>query len=329
MSPTFSVLIPSYNHAKFLPTCIESVLAQTTGDWEVVLVDDGSSDDSIKIARSFADPRIQVHSNPENLGTYGTLNRALSLARGTYVAILDSDDAWLPEKLEAQREALNRSPEALVCYTLGSEVDESGSVLKGPEDVHSCWPTSETQSLLPYLLEENRVLASSAVFVRTAVAFHPDLRYSGDWVALLEACRRQCACVPRDLSRWRQHGSNTFRRSPGQVCEEIRVRRSILGSEHMWLGTGMPAHEIRSGLGRCARHLAALEVLCGSVASARRSALRGLKLAPGRRSLLRLAATMVPLAQARAKLWPGEPGMDPCPRFTEVRWSAQEPREPR
>src|SRR5579884_4335685 len=102
--PAVSILIPSYNHGPFLRECLRSVQEQTLGDWELIVVDDGSSDDSVDIAREVAatDPRIRVFVNDVNLGTYGTEQRALDRSTGRYVAVMNSDDRWAPEKLARQ-----------------------------------------------------------------------------------------------------------------------------------------------------------------------------------------------------------------------------------
>src|SRR5690349_16573876 len=118
--PDVSVIVPSYNHSVFLRDSIESVLAQTFNDWELVIVDDVSSDDSVEVARSYQDPRIRVVVNESNLGTYATLNQALDLAEGNLVGVLNSDDFWAPTKLESQVEAMAEVPEASFSYTYGT-----------------------------------------------------------------------------------------------------------------------------------------------------------------------------------------------------------------
>jgi glycosyltransferase involved in cell wall biosynthesis len=150
MSPHVSIVIPSYNHAPFLRACLESVRVQTFEDWEVILVDDGSTDDSLEIARDFGE-RVRIFRNERNLGTYGTQQRGLEEARGESVAILNSDDLWHPEKLASQVHLLESHPEVPYCYTLGWMVDESGAERRG-EDVHADWPTEPVQEVLPRLL---------------------------------------------------------------------------------------------------------------------------------------------------------------------------------
>lgn len=305
MRPVVSVLCPSYNHAPFLRACLGGVRAQTMTDWELILVDDGSRDASVAIAREMAaeDNRIQVHVNEANLGTYGTEERARAMARGQYVAILNTDDLWEPTKLARQTELLEANPACGFCYTLGWKIDENG-VVDTSEDVHENWPREPVQELLPWLLYENRVLASSALFRAGAARFDPSLRYSGDWVALLgPAYRGAVTCVPERLNYWRMHSHNTFVRSARQVHEEVRVREAILAAN--WYVARLPEGEIRRGLGRNALNLAALEILRGNRMAAIRHALAAVRLSPERRlTVRRLAAVMLP--NARERLWPGD-----------------------
>src|SRR5687767_10562470 len=110
--PQVSILIPSYNHGRFLRTCLATVRAQTFTDWDAIVVDDGSTDDSVVIAEQLGadDPRIKVYQNPQNLGTYGTEQAALEKSESPYVAVLNSDDLWHPKKLEAQVAQLEADP---------------------------------------------------------------------------------------------------------------------------------------------------------------------------------------------------------------------------
>lgn len=302
-----SIVCPSYNHAPFLRAGLAGVRAQTLEDWELILIDDGSTDDSVAIAHEVAaeDSRIGVFVNEANLGTYGTEARARAMARGRYVAVLNSDDLWEPEKLARQFELLERNPSCGFCYTLGWKIDENGHVDES-EDVHMDWPTEPTQELLPRLLYENRVLASSVLFRAEAARFDPSLRYSGDWVALLGPAREGAvACVPERLNYWRMHSNNTFVRSAKQVHEEVRVREAIMAAASRWFVPRLPAAEVRRGLGRNALNLAALEILRGNRTRAVTHALDAVRLLPERRvAIRRLAAVLLP--NARQRLWPGD-----------------------
>lgn len=309
--PKVSILIPSYQHAAFLPACLDSVLSQTETDWELVLVDDGSQDSSVENARAYAqkDPRIAVHVNETNRGTYGTLQRALELSQADLIAVLNSDDLWHPEKLTQQLRTLENHPDASCCYTLGWMVDERGTVIE--EDVHADWPTGEIQDLLPHLLRENRVLASSVVFRRQGLNFHPECRYSGDWVALLEAVTRGPAtCVPDRLNFWRQHSTNTYRRSLKQVAEEIWIRQAIEDVGPAWMPEGL-SDAARLQLAMNAINLQALWVLLDDGAKAR-AAVNSAKKWVSESPVIRKRAMLsgLPMALQRRRLWPGEPPLE-------------------
>ena len=104
MNDLVSVIMPNYNGEKFLAETIESVLAQTYSNWELLITDDCSTDGSVALIRSFAekDPRIKLFVQDENRGAAEARNRSLREANGKWIAFLDSDDLWLPEKLERQ-----------------------------------------------------------------------------------------------------------------------------------------------------------------------------------------------------------------------------------
>ncbi|MCG6137407.1 MAG: glycosyltransferase [Nostoc sp. LLA-1] len=100
MNPEVSVIIPAYNTAAYISQTIESALGQTLKNIEVIVVDDASTDETPEVARSFTDERLKVFVNPQNLGVAATRNRALKEAKGRWIAVLDSDDWYAPERLE-------------------------------------------------------------------------------------------------------------------------------------------------------------------------------------------------------------------------------------
>jgi glycosyltransferase involved in cell wall biosynthesis len=296
-----SILLPSYNHAEFLEQCLNGVIEQSFQEWELIAVDDCSSDRSVEVLQEQEDPRIQVHVNPRNLGTYGALDRALSLAKGEYVAVLNSDDWWLKDKLRLQLELLEANPDLPFAYTSGRPVP--GGAAQQPEH----WPKDSIQELLPFLLAENHVLASSVLFRRSSASFRPELRYSGDWTALLGPSRDGAVgFIDNPLTMWRQHDRNTYRRSPGQVDEEIRLREGILAAEAYWRVPRLPSSAINHGLSECACHLSALYVLQGRMPEARKAARMGLRFHPSKRTLRRLSIVSLSGVSARKSLWAGE-----------------------
>ena len=307
MAKRVSVIVPSYNHASYIKPCLESILAQDYNDTEIIVVDDCSSDDSVKIAQSIDDPRIQVRKNSKNLGTYATQNRAMDLASGDYVAVLNSDDLWKPAKLRKQIELLEKNPDAKFCYTLGDQIDEQGNPLK--VDQHLNWPKTWRHDLLPFLLSSNRLLASSVVFRKGDVRFEESLRYSGDWWAWVHLAQEGDAlCVPEPLVSWRQHPSNSYTRSAPVTLEEIRVRRAILAGKKRWLTArpkDLPA--IKKGLSDCAIDLSALYVLVGQMRLAMAAASLAMTLFPSNSvAQRRFALSIMPGSMARKRLWRSE-----------------------
>ena len=102
MNDLISIIMPAYNSGKYISDSIKSVIAQTYSDWELIITDDCSTDNTVKIIKSFSDSRIKLLKNKRNSGAAESRNYALRKARGRWIAFLDSDDVWLPEKLEKQ-----------------------------------------------------------------------------------------------------------------------------------------------------------------------------------------------------------------------------------
>jgi len=113
--PLVSILLPVYNGEEYLWEAIQSVLAQTFRDFELLVIDDGSSDRSLEILNGFQDPRIRVVENVRNQGLPGTLNRGISLARGKYIARMDCDDVCVPRRLEWQVTFMEEHPKIGLC----------------------------------------------------------------------------------------------------------------------------------------------------------------------------------------------------------------------
>ena len=125
-----SVIMPAYNCADYIGKSIDSVLGQTYRNWELVIVDDCSTDGTYRIAQSYADKdkRIKVHRLDENSGAAVARNKAADLSGGYYLAFLDSDDLWKPEKLERQIGFMEMNDYLFSCTAYG-KVDEHGSIL--------------------------------------------------------------------------------------------------------------------------------------------------------------------------------------------------------
>lgn len=149
MRDLVSVIMPSYNTADFICRTIESVLAQTYENWELIIVDDHSTDETDNVVAQYTDPRIQYVKNETNSGAAISRNRALRMAKGRWIAFLDSDDLWMPEKLEQQIRFMEEGGYHF-SYTAYREIDEqnkaNGVCVYGPKKITKggmyryCWP---------------------------------------------------------------------------------------------------------------------------------------------------------------------------------------------
>lgn len=131
--PMVSVLMPNHNGGRFLAKSIDSVLSQTFQDFELIVVEDGSTDDSAAILAGYTDPRLRVITLAQNEHICYALNIGLQQARGTYIARLDSDDCWMPDKLEKQIGYMLSHPECGASFTWVEVVDEEERLLSREE----------------------------------------------------------------------------------------------------------------------------------------------------------------------------------------------------
>ena len=129
MNSLVSIITPSYNSSKFINDCVNSVFSQTYKNWEMIIVDDVSTDRSVDIISTFCkqDARIQLHQLLDNSGAAIARNKAIELAQGTFIAFLDSDDLWLPKKLEYQLDFMLKNKYSL-SYTSYEIINEEGNL---------------------------------------------------------------------------------------------------------------------------------------------------------------------------------------------------------
>ena len=124
-NPVVSVVIPTYNRARTVGNAIQSVMAQTFGNWELLVIDDGSVDDTRVVVSAFRDTRLSFHRLDRNRGQSAARNTGINLARGTYVSFLDSDDEWFPEKLAREVAAFEAGGEAVGLVYCGKGLFDS------------------------------------------------------------------------------------------------------------------------------------------------------------------------------------------------------------
>lgn len=201
-NPLISIITPVYNSEKFLEAAITSVQNQTYANWQLILVDDASKDRSEEIAREFynEDSRIIYEKLPVNGGPAVSRNRAIELSTGQYIAFLDSDDFWAPDKLEIQLEFMQKH-NCDVSFTSYLQVDEDGNSL-GKRVI--------AMPSLPYekLLRNNYVGNLTGMYRSETIGkvFSPQIRKRQDWGLWLEAIKRSgkpAMGIPLDLSFYR------------------------------------------------------------------------------------------------------------------------------
>jgi len=127
MAPKISVVMATYNHAPFVAQSIQSVLNQSFADFEFLISDDGSSDSTSDVVGRFSDPRLHFDPNPVNRGACTVTNELIQRARGEYVAVINSDDYWAPDKLEIQLDFLERHPDHAAHFTGTIFIDKTGA----------------------------------------------------------------------------------------------------------------------------------------------------------------------------------------------------------
>ena len=205
MNELVSIITPCYNSEKFLDECISSVLNQTYKNWEMLIVDDNSSDNSCSLINSYSkrDDRIKPLFLNENLGPAMARNNAITNAKGKYIAFLDSDDIWLPEKLEVQINFMKKNN----C----SFVFSSYSVISDDEKPKYTISVPETITYKRYL--KNTIIGCLTVMLDKEKFKNikmPNLRSSHDmatWLNLLKECG--CAYgIQQKLAIYRDHKSS-------------------------------------------------------------------------------------------------------------------------
>ncbi|KIG07752.1 glycosyl transferase family 2 [Burkholderia sp. MR1] len=226
-TPRVSIIVTSYNYARFIGEAIDSVLAQTFESWELIIVDDCSSDDSWEVISRYKDDRIHAIRLEQNLGACACYNTAFGLARGEFIASLDSDDAFADTKLAEQVAFFDDNPDATVCGTYLEEVDDASERVGSENLLYAPWFNKEWDLNDPATWVWENHLCHSSTLVRKSLhdhvgLFRPDLTYTPDWNFWIRALvgGAKFHVLPRALTRYRSHGNNITHRDPSAVTWE-------------------------------------------------------------------------------------------------------------
>lgn len=207
-----SVVIPAYNAMAYLPDAVQSVLMQTFTDFEVLIVNDGSSDNLVQWAKSITDKRVQLISQARQ-GVSVARNTGISKARGEYIAFLDADDLWQPTKLAKQVEFLDSHSLVGLVSTWVTLIDEQGKFLSAAK---LCF---KPNNIWQQMLEQCLISCGSVPMVRrscfeTVGLFEPSLQFGEDWEMWTRiAARYDFGLLEECLVSYRQHSKNASRRA--------------------------------------------------------------------------------------------------------------------
>jgi glycosyltransferase involved in cell wall biosynthesis len=252
-SPIVTVLMPVYNGQAFLEQAIDSILEQTLSDFELLIIDDGSTDGSPEIIAGYDDRRLRVVRNERNIRLVGALNRGLALARGRYLARMDSDDISLPTRLERQVGFLESNPEIGACGSWVATIgDGNGSVWKYAEGAEEI----RCRLLFSSALAHSTVCMRRDWFARNGLQFDEAYPHAEDYELWRRASEKfPLANIPEILVRYRIHEASVSRRQREIQDETVRrIHReglSRLGldpsdeelSLHRWIALGGRAGE--------------------------------------------------------------------------------------
>jgi glycosyltransferase involved in cell wall biosynthesis len=206
-APEVSVLLPVYNGERFLAATVRSLLEQTFRDFEIVAVDDGSTDGSVQLLRTFSDPRIRIERNPRNLGLIETLNRGIELCRGEFIARMDADDVALPTRLEKQVTYLRQHPECVLVATNRETINDRD------EPVSTFNRPATDGRLVRWKLLTGNFITHPTVMLRSNALprplFHERYRHAEDYAAWLELLSvGELEVLPEKLLKYRFHGQS-------------------------------------------------------------------------------------------------------------------------
>lgn len=238
-SPRVSVIIPAYNHEKFVAQAIDSVLQQDFQDFEILITDDGSQDRTAEIIRGYTDPRILFFPFEENQGACAVANHALERVRGEYVAILSSDDVFMPEKLGIQVAFLDSRPDLGAVFTEPLFIDENGHPFEDPShpytDLFNQPNRSRFEWLNHFFYKENclchpTILIRSECY-RTIGTLNPCFAQLPDFEFWVRLCQHyEIHILPEKLLQFRilpRHG-NTSGPRPEVISRASWEHRQVL-----------------------------------------------------------------------------------------------------
>jgi glycosyltransferase involved in cell wall biosynthesis len=243
-APTVSVVIPTYNHRAYVLQTLDSVFAQTYADYEIIVVNDGSPDDTAELLRPLVEAgRIRYIEQP-NAGMGAARNRGIAEARGRYIAVLDDDDLWPPDKLAWQVEALENRPHAVLAYGRSALIKPDGSIY-----VHE-YPDFPSGEVYTQMLEKSWLISPGMALMRADTmrrlgGFDPKIWGADDWDLYIRLAREgEFVFEDRVSLFYRMHPENASRR------HVIRLANNFFRTVHKHAGWNvrLMSRQLRFGL---------------------------------------------------------------------------------
>jgi len=241
--PRLSVVLPNYNHARYLPACLEAILRQSVQPFEIIVIDDASSDNSVEIVEGFAKTHghIRLIRNERNQGVVAGMNRGLEIAQSEWIYYAAADDQVLPGLFEKSLRLLAEHPDAALCCTIGDwrEIETGFN-----------WHVSVGMATRPCYLSpadlvnlERRdklmIASHTAIMRRSAIrgagGFIPELKWHCDWFAMYVAAFRHGICfVPEPLALFNIHASSFYKGRDREAHREVlrRMLNLLSGSDY-------------------------------------------------------------------------------------------------
>lgn len=204
INPKISVIMAVYNEEKFLKESIDSILNQTFNDFELIIINDCSTDSSLKIMKSHQDKRIRIINNNKNVGFLNSRNKALKIARGKYIAILDGDDVSLPERFKIQFNYLEMNPNIFLVGSSAIFINEKGIEI-------SRFRKYNDYELLAWRMPVScGILSPSVMFRNEGYVYNQGFGGAGDYDLYLRMLsdRKRLTNLPDFLVKYRVHGGS-------------------------------------------------------------------------------------------------------------------------
>ncbi len=218
---TISVLLPAYNAESYILQSVQSVLGQTFEDFELVVVDDCSTDGTSGVLASITDPRLRVIRNSVNLGVVGTLNRAMSAARGRLIARTDADDYCLPKRFARQKAFLDEHPDILLVGTRMFNL-EDGKVMQNPRVADTDPKVLRWQQHITNRVGHPSMMFRTEVVSRLGTYLREEFKYAEDFDFTHRVLRiGDVAVLPDQLMIYRLHGTNLTRRHRAEMVSKV------------------------------------------------------------------------------------------------------------